>query len=135
MKHEFQKRIYGYECDIYGHLNNANYLQIFEAARTEFLILTDLSIERLSRMGISIFISETLIKYKKPVELNDIIKVVSMVKSCSRVKSVWKQEIYNENNELCTVLEIQGVFVMNGKPARIPKEFHAVYLQYVTSDD
>lgn len=65
MKHEFQKRIYGYECDIYGHLNNANYLQIFEAARTEFLILTDLSIERLSRMGISIFISETLIKYKK----------------------------------------------------------------------
>ncbi len=135
MKHEFHKRIYGYECDIYGHLNNANYLQLFEAARSEFLLITDLSIEKLSSLGISIFISESLIKYKKPVELNDVVKVVSTVKSCSRVKSVWKQEIYNDSNELCTVLEIQGVFVMNGKPARIPKEVHSVYLQYVTSDD
>ena len=135
MKHEFQKRIYGYECDIYGHLNNANYLQLFEAARSEFLLITDLSIDKLSSLGISIFIFESLIKYKKPVELNDVVKVISTVKSCSRVKSIWRQEIFNENGELCTTLEIQGVFVVNGKPSRIPKEVHDVYKKYVTSDD
>jgi len=34
----FRKRIYGYECDLYGHLHNTNYLNILEAARSEALV-------------------------------------------------------------------------------------------------
>ena len=45
-KTEFKVRTY--ECDLYGHVNNAVYLNYFEAARVEFLETIDDSINKLS---------------------------------------------------------------------------------------
>jgi YbgC/YbaW family acyl-CoA thioester hydrolase len=123
------KRIYGYECDIYGHLNNANYLQIYEAARAEALLEMNMPIARLKDDGLAIFVIKAEISFKKGVELEDTITVKSKNTKLDRLNSVWEQEIYNSKNELCNKATISCVFVSNGKPTRISNEMYEYFLK------
>ena len=118
----FKKKIYGYECDVYGHLNNAVYLQIYEAARAEALIAMDMPIAKLKEQNIAIFVVKAVIEYKKGILLEDTITVKSSCSKIDRLYSIWNQEIYNSNNELCSTVEITAVFTKDYKPYRISKE-------------
>jgi acyl-CoA thioesterase FadM len=43
------------------------------------------------------------------------------------LRSTWKQQIFNSEGMLCNQATIEGVFVKNGKPHRIPKEILAKF--------
>jgi len=49
----YSRRIFSYECDIYGHLNNAEYLKLFEEARSEAL----------TEIGYSLFVTSRIITH------------------------------------------------------------------------
>ncbi|MDZ4182377.1 MAG: acyl-CoA thioesterase, partial [Candidatus Cloacimonadaceae bacterium] len=68
---EYQKRIFGYDCDVYGHLNNSSYLQLLEAARAEALITMDMSISRMRELDLQIFILRFELDYLKAIDLED----------------------------------------------------------------
>jgi len=127
----FTKKIYGYECDIYGHLNNANYLQVFEAARSEVLNEIGLSIASLKTQGINIYLVKINIEYKKSIELEEKILILTKITYNDRLRAVWQQELYNSHNELCCVVQVHGVYVSAGKPKRISHELCSIVDNFV----
>ena len=122
MTYKYQKRIYGFECDIYGHLNNAFYLNLLEAARAEALIQMGLPISKMREMNLQIFVLGFELKYIKAIQLEDIVSVKTTTLSLSRIKARWRQEIYDSSDELCFIAVMDAVFASVGKPKRLPQE-------------
>ncbi|HAN41012.1 MAG TPA: acyl-CoA thioesterase [Candidatus Cloacimonetes bacterium] len=122
MTYSYKKRIYGFECDVYGHMNNASYLNLLEAARAEALIEMGLSISKLREMNLQIFIVGFELKYLKGIDLEDIVEVKTYTTSLSRLRSRWRQEVYNSNGDLCFTAEMDAVFASEGKAKRLPPE-------------
>jgi YbgC/YbaW family acyl-CoA thioester hydrolase len=127
----FKKRIYGYECDIYGHLNNANYLPILEAARSEAMQEMGMPILTMLDLGWHIYVLRFELDYIKAVQLEDIIEVRSVILETKRVRGSWRQEIYNSQGELCCSAIMHAVFAYHGKPARLPGEIQNVFEKFV----
>lgn len=132
---EFHKRIYGFECDIYGHLNNANYLQVLESARSEALITMNMPIKRLLELNLQIFIRGFELEYIKAIQLEDIITVKSWYHESTRLKGLWKQQIFNSSGELCFEARMVGIFAREGKPQRLPMDVFELFEQYRESTD
>ncbi|MBT3168715.1 MAG: acyl-CoA thioesterase [Candidatus Cloacimonetes bacterium] len=128
---KYERRIFGFECDIYGHLNNANYLKLYEEARADALEQIDLPIRKLREMGIAIYLTKIELDFKKGVELEEKILVKSEIITANRLKSIWQQEIYNNKNELCNVAIVQAVFIKKGKPFRISKELNEHFQSFI----
>ena len=130
----FKKRIYGYECDIYGHLNNSNYLQILEAARSEAMQDMGVTIRQMLDARWHIYILHFELDYIKAVQLEDIIEIRSKIIWMNRVKGDWIQEIYNPAGELCFMAKLTAVFAYEGKPARLAPQFYDVFMRYVETN-
>lgn len=130
MVHEYKRRIFGYECDIYGHLNNANYLHLYEEARSQFLEDINLPIRRLNELGIAIFVLRVEIDYIKSVELESEVSIKSWIVSGTRLRGLWQQELYMDG-QLCSRIVVHGVYASGGKPCRLPKEIYEEIKTYV----
>jgi YbgC/YbaW family acyl-CoA thioester hydrolase len=129
MIHEYRRRIFGYECDVYGHMNNANYLHLYEEARSVFLEDINLPIRRLQEMGIAIFITRAELEFIRSVPLEAEVLLKSWVLSGNRLRGLWQQEIYVAD-ELCSRITIEGVYARNGRPQRLPQEIMSRIRQY-----
>ena len=121
---EYSRKIFGYECDVYGHLNNANYLHIYEEARADALEKIDLSVQKLIEMDLQIYITHISLQYKKGLPIGSKIKIESTIIKSTRASSIWLQKVYNADGELCNQAEVKGVFVRDGKPLRIDKDLY-----------
>ena len=126
MIHEYRRRVFGYECDIYGHLNNANYLHLYEEARSIFLLDVGLPINMLIEMGIAIFITKLEMEFIQAIQLESEVLIKSWVVSGSRLRGLWQQEMWVDD-ELCSRITIEGVYANNGKPRRLPKEVFEIF--------
>lgn len=131
----FKKKIYGYECDIYAHMNNANYLTLLEAARSEALVEMDLPIAKLMQQGIQLFVLRYELDFLKALELEDRVSVNSWFYEMNRLKGLWKQEIRNSAGELCFVAQLTVVHAAEGKARRLPVELFKHLLQYIHTED
>ena len=120
MKVEYYKKIYGFDCDVYGHLNNSSYLKVYEEARAEALNKLSLSIRDLLESGIHIYLTKIELNFLKAVELEDTVRIITQIEKSNRLRATWKQEIFNSKNELCNMAIVEGVFVKEGKPFRLP---------------
>jgi len=130
---QYKRKIFGYECDIYGHLNNANYLHLYEEARAEAMEQIQIPVRKFKEMGISIYLTHIELDFIKAIKLEEVVRIETSIAELSRVKSVWKQEIYNKQNRLCNSASITGVFVKNGQPTRISKELYKHISQFIRS--
>ncbi|MFC1887703.1 acyl-CoA thioesterase [Candidatus Cloacimonadota bacterium] len=124
---EHKRKIYGYMCDIYGHLNNSSYLQIYEEARSEALIEMGFPISKLIELDIQIYLTRVELVYKKGIANDEVITVKTAIAKMNRLKAVWKQDIFDSQGELCNTAIVDGVFIKNGKPARIDKEIYQIF--------
>jgi len=127
---KYKKRIYGYECDVYGHLNNAVYLQIFEAARSEAIIEMGLPLSELKKEGIMMFVVHVEVDYKKGILHEDDITVQSRILKHDKLSAMWCQEIYDSSDNLCSVANIRIVYVKNYKPTRVSPEMFELFDGY-----
>ena len=127
---EYKRRIFGYECDIYGHLNNANYLHLYEEARADALEQMGLAVRELNKSGLHIYLTSIELTFKKGITLEEIVTIKSSIKEMNRVSTIWEQKIYNSKNELCNTAIVKGVFVKNGKPVRLPKEIYKQFNKF-----
>ena len=121
---DYKRRIFGFECDIYGHLNNANYLHIYEEARAIALEEIGFPIRKFRDMGIHIYLTKIELTYKKAVLLEDNVSVQTEIVESNRLKSTWVQNIFNSQNILCNQAIVNGVFIKEGKPYRLPKDLY-----------
>lgn len=63
------------QIDVMGHLNNATYLELFEAARWDVLIDKGYDISRISQLGQGPVILEINLKFIKEVKARDLIQI------------------------------------------------------------
>ncbi len=131
MKFEFSKRIYGFECDVYGHLNNANYLQILESGRAEAMREMGMSVSRMRELDLQVFIRSFELDYLRSIELEDVITIKSWFDSINRIKGHWTQQIFNSGGELCFEAQMIGVFASGGRAQRLPVEVFEHFRKYL----
>jgi len=128
---KYNRKVFGYECDIYGHLNNANYLHLYEEARADALEEMDMSVGELNKQGINIYLSEIKLTFKIGLPVGEKVVIDTRMIQATRATSIWKQEIFNSADELCNIAIVRGVFIKNGKPFRISKELFEDYKKYI----
>ncbi len=131
---KFKRKIYGYECDVYGHLNNANYLHLYEEARSEALEDMGMSIGKLSEEGIHIYLTEINLTFKNGLPVGENVVIDTRMIKANRATSIWKQEIFNSAGKLCNIAIVRGVFIKSGKPFRISKELFKDYKKFIQPD-
>ena len=128
---KFKRKIYGYECDVYGHLNNANYLHLYEEARSEALEDMGMSIGKLSEEGIHIYLTEINLTFKNGLTVGENVVIDTRMIKANRATSIWKQEIFNSAGKLCNIAIVRGVFIKSGKPFRISKKLFEDYKKFI----
>ena len=88
---KYNRKIFGYECDIYGHLNNANYLHLYEEARADALEEMDMSIGKLNKEGVHVYLSEINLTFKIGLPVGEKVIIDSRMIKATRATSIWKQ--------------------------------------------
>ena len=113
-----------YECDSYGHVNNANYLNYLEYARYEVLRDIGFNYESAIKAGYGIFIARIEIDYKRPAVTDDLLTIKSWPIKKGSVSGVLAQEI-RRGEDICAAAKVTWAFVdaKTGMPVKIPEEW------------
>ena len=124
IKYETTLKARTYECDMYGHVNNASFLNYCEAARIDFLNYLGFSLKSLINKGWLLPIVKIEINYKLPVFADEELTVSVIWKSRRQTSAVFEQEIIkNSTGQLAARAEITWVSTdLKNSPIPIPEE-------------
>jgi acyl-CoA thioester hydrolase len=112
-----------YECDSYGHVNNANYLNYLEYARYEFLKDAGFDYPAMIRAGYGVYVARVEINYKKSAAADDLLLIRSWPIKKGAVSGVIAQEI-RRGEELIAEAKVTWAFVdSKGAPVKVPPQW------------
>ncbi|MDR1231667.1 MAG: acyl-CoA thioesterase [Spirochaetaceae bacterium] len=112
-----------YECDSYGHVNNAVYLQYLEYARWHYLKDIGFDYERVRKAGYGTYVAHIEIDYKRPALTDDVLTITSESVKKGAVSGTIHQVIMR-GEETIAEAKVTWAFVdSSGRPVRIPPEF------------
>ena len=112
-----------YECDSYGHVNNANYLNYLEYARYELLKDVGFDYAAMIKAGYGVYVARIEINYKKPAVTGDELIITSRPVKKGAVSGIIAQEIWRED-DLLAEAKVTWAFVdSKGMPAKIPPQW------------
>jgi len=119
---EHPVRVYWEDTDAGGIVFYANYLKFFERARTEWLRALGVGQQALREATGGMFVvSETSIKYHRPAQLDDLLRVTAQLAEPGRASLVIAQQAWRGETLLCEgTIRIGWVDAASLKPARIP---------------
>jgi acyl-CoA thioester hydrolase len=119
---EHAVRIYWEDTDAGGIVFYANYLKFFERARTEWLRALGIGQHALrEETGGMFVVSETTVKYHRPAQLDDLLRVTARLSEGGRASLVIAQQAWRGETLLCEgTIRIGWVDESTLKPARIP---------------
>jgi len=112
-----------YECDSYGHVNNANYLNYLEVARYQFLKDVDFDYPAMIKAGYGIYVAKVEIDYKKPALADDALFIKTRPIKKGAVSGIMAQEIWRGSDLLATAKVTWAFVDSKGVPSRIPPEW------------
>jgi len=96
--------------DVFGHLNNANYLVLFEEARWEILHESKYGLEEIERQKIGPVIVELNLKYKKELSARDRITIVSHAEAIEKSSKLF--HIYQKMLKADESIAAEAVFTV-----------------------
>ena len=123
--HTRRFRVRSYECDAFGHLNNANYLRYMQEAAFDASAAAGYDLAEYDRIGKYWLIRETDIEYLRPVFYGDTIEVKTWVMDFHRVRSRRAYEFTQEGTtDLVARAVTDWVFLdrRTGQPNRVTVE-------------
>ncbi len=128
---EHRMKVRDYECDVQGHVNNANYQHYFEVTRHEFLEQVGLNFYQLHLEGIDAVVARVDIRYKVPlIGMDEFLCTVTRIER-QNVKFIFHQEIIRlRDNALCAKGKIEVVNLVNGKLSK-PEVFDEAFKDYI----
>jgi len=93
MAHITKIKVRGYHIDLYGHVNNARYLEFLEEARWAML---DESLDRLHwhSAGYGLSVVNITINYNYPASMDDELEILSSVSKIGNKSIVFNQQIF-----------------------------------------
>ena len=124
MKHCWNFTVRSYELDMNNHVNNANYLQYFEAARMDYLKEIGFNFPEFFAKGYALYVSKIEVVYKAPAFLDDRLKVVTQPVVLKKASGVFDQSIYRGDQLICAGKITWACVNSNGRPAPVPDEFN-----------
>ncbi len=124
MEHSCTLRVRSYECDSYGHVNNAVYLNYLEYARHQYLKDIKLPIEELHAGGYGMWIVELQIRYRRPALMDDELTIITRPLKRMRLSGTLHQRILKGSEEVAEA-EVKWACVdARGRPVPLPAHYH-----------
>ena len=124
MKYSAPLVVRTYECDSYGHVNNAVYLNFLEYGRMEYLHQINFDYKGLIAEGYFLYITHIDIYYKASAFLDDKLFVDVEPTKLSIIQGTFHQTVRKENGTICAEADVTWASVKNGGiPAKLPNEF------------
>ena len=130
LKHIRQFRIRFYECDAYGHVNNANYARYMQEAAFDASAAAGYSDEEYQRLNLIWLIRDTEIEYIQPLRYGETAEVTTWVEDFRRVRSRRRYEIRRAGEEeICTRGVTDWVLLDRTtlRPVSIPEELQLAF--------
>ncbi len=129
MTYECALEARSYECDSYGHVNNAVYLNYLEYARIDFMHQAGIRYEQMRARGFGLVVTRVRIDYKSPVFTGERLRVLTAPLEKGKVRCVFSQRIYRAE-ELVADAEVTWASVgPDGRPVRLPSELDVPELE------
>jgi len=120
--------IYPYDCDAYGHMNQAAYMLMFERARWDALARGP-GQDLFRRHGVWPAVRRATVDFQAPAFPGDVLRVDFEVEKIGGSSlEMWQRA--TRLRDQATIAELQILFVMidqAGKPARMPAEVAAAF--------
>ncbi len=123
MTHITKLRVRSYECDGYGHVNNANYLHYLEVARGEYLEAVGLDYKAMTARGYGLYVAKVCIEYRSPAFNEENLEISSESVKSGRVSGTMRQIIRRGGQVLARADVDWGFVGPDGRPTRMPAEF------------
>ncbi len=122
-------KVRGYHLDLYGHVNNARYLEFLEEARWN---LFEDDILTWGDMGISFFVVNINISYRAPALLNTTLFITSnIIKKKSRSCVLYQKVTDSKTGSLIAEADVTFVIVdKSGKAVTIKDEMIGLLKNY-----
>jgi acyl-CoA thioester hydrolase len=112
-----------YECDSYGHVNNAVYLNYLEFARHELLAAIGLDYAAMRAAGFGLVVAQVTIRYRRPAVEGDTLAILSRASKRLRVGGIITQRIL-KGDELVAEADVTWVSIdARGRAAPLPPQF------------
>ena len=120
--------VYPYECDAYGHLNEAAWLVVFERARWEALARGP-GADFFARHGVWPAVRRAAVEFHEPAFPGDVLSVDLHLEKLGRTSITLKQQAVRTSDG-ALLSEVHLVFVMidaEGKAVAVPDEVAALF--------
>lgn len=99
------------DIDDLDHVNNSVYVSYLERGRSDWYSKAGISFESMRTRGIGTVVLRLDILYLKEAVLGDVLKVSTIPIKIGNKSFVFKQEIYNQHEELITEATITNVML------------------------
>jgi thioesterase-3 len=95
MSHTTRIKVRGYHLDLYGHVNNARYLELLEEARWR-LVEDSADLRAWHRRGLAFVVVKVTINYRRAAVLDDVLEIASEITHLGGRSGVIRQEVRRE---------------------------------------
>lgn len=132
----FTEKIYTYDIDFVGHVNNINYIRWLENGRVRLLEAIGMPAFDLAVSdGILPVLTETTIRYKKALFLNNTVTVEVWLSELGNASAIMEFRFLNEKGELCAEARQKGLFIdrKTMKPVRLTDEYRKAFETFLVS--
>lgn len=118
-------KVRSYECDSFGHVNNAVYLNYLEYGRMAVLERAGFTLARLKEQGVFIVVRRIEIDYRAPAREGETLVIRTHLQEHHKMKGVFYQEILSASKEaLVARAHVTWVFTdLDGRLIAIPQFF------------
>ena len=127
---EYEMKVRDYECDVQGHVNNANYQHYFEVTRHEFLEQHGLNFYDLHKNGVDAVVSRVEIRYKVPLIGMDKFKCTIALEKRGVIYTFHQRIIRLSDDKLCAKAQIDVVNLVDGVLSQ-PDVFDEAFKEYI----
>jgi acyl-CoA thioester hydrolase len=124
MAHSAELTVRSYECDAYGHVNNANYLNYLEYARHEYLKAIGFDYALCMAEGYGLYVTRVEIDFKRPAVLDDRLTIESRAVKRGAASGTMEQRIRLGDDLVAQALVTWAFVDSKGRPTRIPDAFN-----------
>jgi thioesterase III len=110
MVHTIDIKVRGYHLDVFGHVNNARYLEFLEEARWAAIEKT-IDLQAIASEGYAFTVVNININYRRPALLNEILRVETELTRWGQRSAVIRQ-LVNLKESGTVVADAEVTFVM-----------------------
>ncbi len=119
--HEYRTIIRERLLDTFGHVNNAQYLVLFEEARWEMITSRGYGLEKVHQNKIGTVVLDCTVRFKRELKLREEIRIRTQVESISKKILILKHYLLKEDGELAAEASFtMGCFDMNARKLCTP---------------